>query len=71
MLIPHTFTKLPLIQSLSLPLVVIASGAMLEHMTEKKKEPEHKLEPEDYEIYHDPIGVTHFLPPKRCKTCED
>ena len=41
-------------------------------MTEtKKKEPEHKVEPEEYEIYHDSIGVTHFLPPKRCRTCGD
>ncbi|MGA2665258.1 MAG: hypothetical protein ABSF83_09970 [Nitrososphaerales archaeon] len=23
------------------------------------------LKPEDYVIYHDSIGVTHFLPPKR------
>jgi hypothetical protein len=30
-----------------------------------------KLEPPDYEIYNDPIGVTHFLPPKRCKNCDD
>jgi hypothetical protein len=40
-------------------------------MTEAKREPERKLEPQDYEIYHDSIGVMHFLPPKRCKTCED
>ena len=53
------------------PLVVITSGAMVVHMTEPKKDPECKLEPEDYEPYVDPIGVTHFLPPKRCKTCED
>ncbi len=25
----------------------------------------------DVEIYHDSIGVTHFLPPKRCKNCDD
>jgi len=30
-----------------------------------------KLQPEDYEIYNDPIGVMCFLPPKRCKNCED
>jgi hypothetical protein len=41
-------------------------------MTEtKKKEPEWKLEPEDYEVCHDSTGVTHFLPLKRCRTCED
>ena len=40
-------------------------------MTEKKSDPGRKLKPEDYEIYHDSIGVTHFLPPKKCKTCED
>jgi hypothetical protein len=40
-------------------------------MTQTKKEPERKLNPEDCEIYHDPIGVMHFLPPKRCRTCED
>jgi hypothetical protein len=39
-------------------------------MTEKMY-PHQKLEPEDYEIYHDVMRVTHFLPPKRCKTCED
>jgi hypothetical protein len=43
--------------------VVIASGAMLKHMTETKKEPVRKLEPQDYEIYHDSMGVMHFLPP--------
>ena len=53
------------------PLVVIVYLANPEHMTETKKDPERKLEPEDYEIYHDSIGVMHFLPPKRCKTCED
>jgi len=26
-----------------------------------------ELKPEDYVIYHDSIGVTHFLPPKRSK----
>jgi len=36
-------------------------------MIEKKKESERKLKPEDYEIYHDPIGVTRFLPPKRAR----
>jgi hypothetical protein len=25
----------------------------------------------DCEIYHDSIGVTHFLPPKRCRNCDD
>jgi hypothetical protein len=25
----------------------------------------------DYEVIHDSIGVTHFLPPKRCRNCED
>jgi hypothetical protein len=40
-------------------------------MTEKKKEPERNLEPTGYEIIHDSIGVMHFLPPKRCKACED
>jgi hypothetical protein len=40
-------------------------------MTDKKKDTERKLKPVDYEIYYDSIGVTHFLPPKRCRTCED
>jgi hypothetical protein len=44
---------------------------MSEPMTETRKEPERKLEPEDYEIYHDPVGVMHFLSPKRCKTCDE
>jgi hypothetical protein len=30
-----------------------------------------KIPPEDYEIYNDPIGVMCFLPPKRCKNCDD
>jgi hypothetical protein len=30
-----------------------------------------KLEATDYEIYNDPIGVMCFLPPKRCKNCDD
>jgi hypothetical protein len=51
--------------------VVIARGAVRGLMTETKKEPARKLQPEDYEIYHDSIGVRRFLPPKRCKTCED
>ena len=25
----------------------------------------------EVEIYHDSIGVTHFLPPMRCKNCDD
>jgi hypothetical protein len=29
-----------------------------------------KPSPEDYEPYVDPIGVTHFLPPKKCKNCD-
>ena len=29
-----------------------------------------KLKPSDYEPYVDPIGVTHFLPPPRCKNCD-
>jgi len=40
-------------------------------MTEAKNETTRKLEPEDYEVYHDSIGVMHFLPPRRCETCED
>ncbi|MGP8124419.1 MAG: hypothetical protein ACLQEQ_00905 [Nitrososphaerales archaeon] len=41
-------------------------------MTEaRKEEGERRLEPDDYEIYHDPVGVMHFLPPRRCESCED
>jgi hypothetical protein len=40
-------------------------------MAETKKDSKKKLEPADYEIYHDSIGVMHFLPPKRCRNCED
>jgi len=25
----------------------------------------------DCEIVHDSIGVTHFLPPRGCKNCDD
>jgi hypothetical protein len=40
-------------------------------MAEKqKKETGCKIKPEDYIIYHDSIGVTHFLPPPRCKDCD-
>jgi len=39
--------------------------------TKKDKEPARKLKPEDYEVYHDSTGVMHFLPPKRCRACED
>ena len=35
------------------------------------KETPRKLQPDDYEIYNDPIGVMFFLPPKRCKNCDD
>ena len=30
-----------------------------------------KLNPEDYVIYNDSLGIMHFLPPKRCKTCDE
>ena len=26
---------------------------------------------EDWEPVHDSIGVTHWLPPKRCLSCDD
>jgi hypothetical protein len=26
---------------------------------------------QNYEAVHDGIGVTHWLPPKRCKNCDD
>jgi len=39
---------------------------MVEPQTKKLK-----LPTKDYEPYVDPIGVTHFLPPKRCKNCSD
>ena len=38
---------------------------------EKKVEGGRRLEPDEYEIYHDSIGVMHFLPPKMCESCED
>ena len=25
----------------------------------------------DCEVVHDSIGVTHFLPPRRCKNCDE
>jgi len=42
-------------------------------MTEAKKvgERERRLGPDEYDIYHDPIGVMHFLPPKRCETMNE
>jgi hypothetical protein len=40
-------------------------------MTKSNEEAKRKLEPQDYEIYHDSIGVMHFLPPNRCKACGD
>jgi hypothetical protein len=36
-----------------------------------EKETPRKLQPDDYEIYNDPIGVACFLPPRRCKNCDD
>jgi len=35
------------------------------------KETPRKLQPWEYEIYNDPVGVMCFLPPKRCKNCDD
>jgi hypothetical protein len=25
----------------------------------------------DCEVVHDSIGVTHFLPPRRCRNCDE
>lgn len=25
----------------------------------------------DCKVVHDGIGITHFLPPKKCKSCDD
>jgi hypothetical protein len=25
----------------------------------------------DCEVVHDSIGVTHFLPPRKCESCDD
>jgi hypothetical protein len=38
---------------------------------EEVDEKELEISPEDYEPYVDPIGVTHWLPPKRCLSCGD
>jgi len=36
------------------------------------KDTPRRIPPEDYEIYNDPIGVMcFFLPPKRCRNCDD
>jgi len=51
--------------------MVKAPDAALASVTETKKEADAKPKPEDYEIYHDSIGVTHFLSPSRCKNCDD
>ncbi len=40
-------------------------------MCEEEEESENHGMFVDCEIYHDSIGVTHFLPPKRCKNCDD
>jgi hypothetical protein len=30
-----------------------------------------EISPELYEVYNDPVGVMFFLPPKRCKNCDN
>ena len=35
------------------------------------KEVPRKIQPEEYEICNDHVGVMHFLPPRRCKNCDD
>ena len=40
-------------------------------MIETKADCGRKLKPEDYKVYHDSVGVMHFLPPKRCRDCDD
>lgn len=42
-----------------------------EEEEEEVDEKELELSPEDYEPYVDPLGITHWLPPKRCLTCGD
>jgi len=39
----------------------------------KSKEPSKvdELSLEDFEPVHDSIGVTHWLPPRRCVNCDD
>ena len=50
-----------------------ASGCFLSAFTcnVMPKDAPRKTAPEDYEIYNDPIGVMCFLPPRRCKNCDD
>jgi hypothetical protein len=38
-------------------------------MSEEESEDEEMFV--DCEVIHDSIGVTHFLPPRKCKRCED
>jgi hypothetical protein len=40
-------------------------------MSKDERTEKRRFEPCEYEPYVDPIGVTHFLPPKRCKNCDD
>jgi len=40
-------------------------------MTETKKGTDCRVKPENYVIYRDTIGMTHFLPPTHCRNCED
>jgi hypothetical protein len=35
------------------------------------KEIPKEIPPELYEIYNDPTSVMFFLPPNRCKNCDD
>jgi hypothetical protein len=37
-------------------------------MPKRKSSGPKQIPPEDYEIYHDSIGVMHFLPPKKEET---
>ena len=38
-------------------------------MSDEKKKDERSYE--DWEPVHDSIGVTHWLPPRRCLNCDD
>lgn len=36
----------------------------------KRPEQERRPEPCEYVPVHDGLGITHWLPPKRCKDCD-
>lgn len=48
---------------------LICLETVLPSMSQEESEDEEMFV--DCEVVHDDIGVIHFLPPRRCKNCDD